>query len=105
MDTPVRVYFHRAQVREALDEPRFFSEFLGEGIAEVVCGVGGDEEDGLAVAGELNGEGAGGGGFTDTAFAADEDPAEGFLVDYGLEGWGQVVGVWVDVGGHGGVRW
>ena len=49
-------------------------------------GVGGDEEDGFSHAGELDGEGAGGGGFADAAFAADEDPAEGALVEEALEG-------------------
>ena len=63
--------------------------------------VGGDEEDGFAHAGHLDGEGAGGGGFADAAFAADEDPAEGFLGEEGGEGGGEGVGV-EDGAGHGG---
>ena len=63
--------------------------------------VGGDEEDGFAHAGHLDGEGAGGGGFADAAFAADEDPAEGLLGEEGGEGGGEGVGV-EDGAGHGG---
>ena len=63
-----------------------------------MCRVGGDEQDGLAHAGELDGEGTGGGGFADAAFAADEDPAEGFLLEDGVEG--RFEGFWVIVRGE-----
>lgn len=77
----IRIDFHSTEVREAIDETGFLAEFLGEGIGEIVGGVGGDEEDGAADFGELDCEGAGGCGLSYASFAADEDPAEGFLVE------------------------
>lgn len=62
-------------------------------------GVGADEQDGAADFGELDGEGARRGGFADTTFAADEDPAERALVEERLEG--RLEGVFVDDEGHG----
>lgn len=61
-----------------------------------MCWVGGDEENGAAHFGELDGEGAGGGGLSDSSLAANEDPAEGTLVQNGLEGWLEDVLVCVD---------
>ena len=64
--------------------------------------VGGDEQHGLAVAGDLDGERAGGGRLADAAFAADEDPAERALGDDRFEaGREGRVGVGVDEGGVG----
>lgn len=64
--------------------------------------VGTDEEDGAAHTGELDGEGARGGGFADTTLAADEDPSQAALVEERLErGFEGVVGG-DDGGGHGG---
>jgi hypothetical protein len=51
-----------------------------------VGGIGGDEEDGFANFGELDGEGTGRGGFTDSSFATHKDPAETGLIEDGLEG-------------------
>lgn len=67
-----------------------------------MCWVGGDEEDRAAYFGELDGEGTGGGGLSDSSLAADKDPAEGALVEDGLEGWLEDVLVCVDDSvGHG----
>lgn len=68
-----------------------------------MCGIGGDEEDGFADFGELDCEGAGGCCFAYASFAADEDPAEGVLVEEGLEGGvhGIEGGVEGGGGGHG----
>ena len=85
LDAAVGVDLHGAQVGEAVDQACILAEFLVEGVAEVVCGVGGDEEDGFAVFGELDGERARGCGLADTALAADEDPAQRLLVEDGLE--------------------
>ena len=68
-------------------------------------GVCGDEENGSANTGKLDGEGAGSGGFAYTAFAADEDPAEGLLLYDGLESWGEVFRVSVDCCRHVGGGW
>jgi hypothetical protein len=78
----VWVDFHGAEVREAIDETGLLAEFLREGIGQIVCGVGRDEEDRAANFCELYCEGAGGGGLSYATFSADEDPAECFLVEY-----------------------
>ena len=68
-----------------------------------MSGVGRNEEHGLAVLGHLYRERARGRRLADAAFAADEDPSEGGLVDEVLEGRGEGVVVAVDDGGgHGG---
>lgn len=68
-----------------------------------MCWVGGDEENGAAHFGELDGEGAGGGGLSDTTLSADKNPAKGALVEDGLESWLEDVLVGVDdCAGHGG---
>lgn len=67
-----------------------------------MCWIGRDEEDGAAHFGELDGEGTRGGSLSDSSFAANEDPAEGALVEDGLEGWLEDVLVCVDDSvGHG----
>jgi hypothetical protein len=99
LDAPVGVDLHGAQVREALNQAGLLPELLVEGIAEVVGWVRGDEEHGLAVLGHLDGERAGGCGLSYATFAAHENPAEGFLVEEGLEGGGEVI--CVDGGRHG----
>lgn len=48
-------------------------------------GIGGDEEHGAAHLGQLDGQRAGGGGLPDSSLPTDEDPAEGLLVEDGLE--------------------
>ena len=103
LNTAIRIDFHGTEISVAFDEAGLLAELLAEGVGQVVGRVGGDEEDGFADAGHLDGEGAGGGGFADAAFAADEDPAEGLLGEEGGEGGGEGVGVGVeDGGGHGG---
>lgn len=62
-------------------------------------GVGADEQDGAADLGQLDGQGARGRGLADASLAADEDPAEGALVEERLEG--RLEGVFVDDCGHG----
>jgi hypothetical protein len=47
---------------------------------EVVGGVGGDEEDGLADLRQLRGQGAGRRGLPNTPFSTDKDPAERLLL-------------------------
>jgi hypothetical protein len=71
---------------------------LVEGIGQVVRGIGADEQDGAADLGQLDGQGARGGRLADAALAADEDPAEGALVEERLEG--RLEGVGVEDGGH-----
>jgi len=56
--TPIRIDFHRAQVVKPLHQPRILSELLIECVAEVVCRVGGDKQDGFAGFCHLDGEGA-----------------------------------------------
>jgi hypothetical protein len=72
---------HGVEVGESADEGRELGEALLEGIAEVVGGVGGDDEHGLAGGGEEDGEDGAAGGLADAALAADEDPLEGVLVE------------------------
>ena len=80
------VDLHGKEVVEAGHKGGLGGELLAEGVGEVVRGVRGDEEDGLAVLGELGSEGAARGGLTDTTLATDEDPAEGLGVDDVLQG-------------------
>lgn len=100
MYTTIRIDLHSAQVGEAINQSGLLTELLAESIAKIMGRVCGNEENGLADTGELDGEGAGSGSLADTTFAADEDPAEGLLVDYGFESWGEVFRVGVDCGGH-----
>ena len=58
LDAAVRVDLHGGEVVEAVDEAGLLAELLGEGVGQVVGGVGGDEEDGAADAGQLDGQGA-----------------------------------------------
>lgn len=85
LDAAVRVNLHSAQVVEAVNLARILAKLLVEGIAQIVCGVSGDQEDVLAVLGELNGERARRGRLAHTTLAADEYPAQRLLVDNGLE--------------------
>ena len=96
LDAAVGVNLHSAQVGEAIDQTRLLAEFLAEGIAEVVGGVGRDEQDRTADLGQLDSQRARGGRFADTALAADKDPAQRALVENRLEGGLQVVVVGVD---------
>ena len=73
--------YHGVEVGESADEGGEFGEALLEGVAEVVCGVGGDDEHGLADGGEEDGEDGATGGLADAALAPDEDPLEGVLVE------------------------
>lgn len=100
LNAPIRIDLHGTQIGEALDQTRLFAKLLTEGIAQVVRGVGGDQQHGFAHARHLDGQRAGGGGFADAAFAADEDPAEGALVEKALKGGFEGVGVGVDMGGR-----
>ncbi|RUP46624.1 hypothetical protein BC936DRAFT_146713 [Jimgerdemannia flammicorona] len=68
--------YHRIQIRETVDEGGLLTEFLAEGIRQVVGRVGGDEEDGVANLCHLGGKRAGGGCLADAAFATDEDPVQ-----------------------------
>jgi hypothetical protein len=56
--TAIWINLHGAQVVEPVDQPRILAELLVESIRQVVRRVGRDEEDGFAVLGELDGEGA-----------------------------------------------
>jgi len=75
LDAAVWIDLHGAQVVKALDQARILSELLVEGIAQIVCGVGRDEEDGFAVLGQLDGERTRCCRLAYTALAADEYPA------------------------------
>lgn len=102
LNRSIWINLHSAQVGIPIDKPSLLAELLVEGIGEVVCWVSGDEEDGAAHFGELYGERAGSGGLSDSSLTADEDPAEGALVENGLEGWLKDVLVCVeDSVGHG----
>lgn len=72
--------YHGVEVGESADEGGELGEALLEGVAEVVRGVGGDDEYRLADPGEEDGEDGAAGGLADAALAADEDPLEGLLV-------------------------
>lgn len=48
--------FHSREILKTIDFASFLSELLVEGIAEVVCGISGDEEDAFANFRELDGE-------------------------------------------------
>lgn len=105
LDAAIGIDLHSAQVVISVNETSLLSEFLSEGIAQVVSGIGGDQEHGFAGFGKLDGERARGRGLTHTTFATDEDPAEGFLVDDRLERGIHVEIVTLDHGGgrHGDV--
>lgn len=100
----VGVDLHGAEVVEALDEARLLAELLAKGVAEVVGGVGRDEQHGAAHLGQLDGQTARRRRLADAALAADKDPPQRPLVEDGLErglhGVG-VVGVDEGGGGHG----
>jgi len=105
LDAPLWIDLHGAQVGEAINQPRLLAKLLSERIAEVVRRIGGDDQDGLADLGELDGERTRRGRLANTSLAADEDPAECLLVDDGLEaGLHNVVRVNEGGVGHGGVR-
>lgn len=76
LDRAVGVDLHGGQVLDARHRASVLAELDTEGIAEVVCRVGGDEEDRLAGLSHLDCQGARGGGFAYTTLAADEDPFE-----------------------------
>lgn len=80
LDAPVGIDLHGAKVVIAVNETSFFSKFLTKSIAQVVRGVGRDQQDRFAGFGELDGQRAGGGGFTHTTFASHENPAKSVLV-------------------------
>lgn len=96
LNAAVGVDLHSAQVFEAIDQTRLLAELLAEGIAKVVGGVGRDEQDRTADLGQLDSQTARCCRLTDTALAADEDPAQRALVENRLEGGLQVVVVGVD---------
>lgn len=85
LDGAVGIDLHGCKVVDTRDGSGVLAELDTKGIAEVVGGVGGDEEDGFTGAGHLDGERARGGGLADTALAADEDPFERLLVEDGLQ--------------------
>lgn len=85
LDATVGVDLHGTKVGVAINQASLLSELLSKSITQVVRGVGRDEENGFADFGELDGEGARGGGFTHTSFASDEDPAESILIQNRLE--------------------
>lgn len=95
----IGIDLHGAEVVEAVDQAGLLAKLLVEGIGQVVGGVGTDEQDGAAHFGELDGEGARRGGFADTTFAANEDPAERALVEERLQR--RLESVFVDDEGHG----
>jgi hypothetical protein len=72
---------HGVEVGESADECGELGEALLEGVAEVVGGVGGDDEHRLANGGEEDGEDRAARGLPDAALAADEDPLEGVLLE------------------------
>jgi hypothetical protein len=72
---------HGVEVGESSDECGELGEALLEGVAEVVGGVGGDDENGLTGGGEEDGEDGAARGLPDAALAANEDPLEGVLLE------------------------
>jgi hypothetical protein len=98
LDAAAGVDLHSAEVVEAVDQARVLAELLVEGVAEVVGGVGGYQEDRLAMFGHLDGKGARGCSLADASLAADKDPSQRLLVEDVLER--RLHGV--EVVGHGG---
>lgn len=86
LNAPVGVNLHGAEVVEPLNQTCVLAELLAEGIAKVVGGIGGYQQDRAADFGELDGKTAGRGGLADTTLAADENPPQTPLVEDGLEG-------------------
>ncbi|PKI56929.1 hypothetical protein CRG98_022664 [Punica granatum] len=68
------------EIGESIDEGRGFGEALVEGIAEVVGGVGGDDEDRGTKPSEKDRQDRAAGGLADAALSPDEHPLEGVLV-------------------------
>ena len=81
----VGIDFHGTQILKSVDKSSFLAEFLPEGIAQIMRGVGRDKENGLADFRKLNGERAGRRRLSNTAFSSDENPAERLLVEQALE--------------------
>lgn len=76
---------HRVQVVEALHQRRRLGEFLAEGVAEVVRGVGRNDQHALAARRQLHREAAAARRLADAALAAHEDPLERGLVRHILQ--------------------
>jgi hypothetical protein len=85
LDAAAGVDLHCAEIVEAVNQASVLAELLIEGVAEVVGGIGGDEEDGLAVLGHLDGKGARRCSLADASFAANKDPPQRLLVQNVLE--------------------
>lgn len=71
--------YHGVEIGETIDESGSLGEALLEGVAEIVSGVGGDDENGGSDLGEEDGEYGATGGFADAALAADEHPLQALL--------------------------
>ena len=67
---------HSKKVAEATHKRGFLSEFLPEGVAEVVGGVGGDDEDVGADFGQQDGQGAAASRLAHTTLTCDRKQSE-----------------------------
>ena len=69
---PVGVDFHRPQVGDAGDRRDLMPDLLLEGVGQVGCRIGGDDQRALALVGVADGVRAGHAGFAHPAFAGKE---------------------------------
>lgn len=81
----IKIAYHSVQVVNAIDGCGIFGDFLIEAVAEVVRGVGWNDQGFFTGLGLKSSETAAGGSFADTALATDEDPVESFLGEDVLE--------------------
>lgn len=79
-----REQYHGVQIVEAINESGGFGESLLEGVAEIVGGVGGDDEDRGSNPSEEDGEDWAARGLSHAAFPTDEDPLESLLIQHVL---------------------
>lgn len=85
LNGPTGVNLHAVQVVDTIHRSGVLAELLAKGVRKVVCGISGDEQNGLSVLGQLDGKGTGGGGLTNTSLTTDKDPSERVLVNDVLE--------------------
>mmetsp|Transcript_6820 Transcript_6820/g.14707 ORF Transcript_6820/g.14707 Transcript_6820/m.14707 type:complete len:340 (+) Transcript_6820:154-1173(+) len=78
----VGVDFHAVQVVETVDEGRLAPEFLGEGVRQVVGGIGGDQQHLGSDLRKLYADAARGGRLADAALSSDEHPFQAVHFDY-----------------------
>lgn len=79
IDIHGRINLHRKQVIPSVELGRLLANLLAESVTQVVCGVGGNDQNTLAVLGERRGQTTGGGRLSNTSLSSDEDPLEGSL--------------------------